>query len=574
MRKELHIAAINCVLQDVKDRSFIGGVKRCIDNMPEDIRKEKDVKCTLEVLSNILDDNITEKKEILLDFASKDYSDDIKCQIDENTKYSRKFRKDLLDLLNASSVRSNVLPMVNSIVEALDEIHYNTNDGKAVVNALSTFMDNLDSLHKTAYKSKVSTGSSNILIMDPDENTTHGTLDATIKELREADMFKIKTIEALDMIVGGGFAPKSLTVFAAYTGHGKSLIMQNLILYASKNNERQRFDVAEGFKPCIIFISLELTKKQLLERHLAWCGHKIPATDLANMKDKDIEKLVIDANKQAGLQIPIMYIERLNGDMSTNIMDIEDEMNNCFNAGFQPVLTIIDYVDRLDVFDVKARSLGSSGSDGSMLLKQKVRECRELGVRKNVPVVTAAQLSGEVGTIISEIEKTPKKLDVLPNVPQSFLAGSKYLGAEVEYLIFCNKTEIEERDSESDRNIVKKNFLSMCVKKDRDGHSRYYKSTRDKENEAAYLQYTRRLSMEPNTKRFMSSSGENHVVIPMNGFNITDDDYGRSIRMFYLGSDNTSFQQFDSSSSMNDDMSISFDSESEEALARDLLENM
>lgn len=571
MRKELHAAVINCVLQDITDRSFLGGVKRCIDNMSEEVRNERDIKETSDLISRILDENITEKREVLIDVVNRNYSDDFRCVIDENSRYTRKYKRELLDLLNAQSLRSNVIEYVDNMVTNLEDIDYNTSNSKAIVKAVNDFMANLDQLHKTAHKSKITAGSSNILIMDPDEQTTHGTLDSTIRDLRESISNRIKTIPPIDMLTGGGVAPKTLTLFCAYTGHGKSMIMQNIVLFSSKNNAIPTFNVQEGLKPCIVFISLELTKKQLLERHLRWCGVNTTLEELKDATDNEINQMVLKANKNAGLQIPIMYIERLSGDMPTDIMDVEDEMNNCYNAGFQPVLTVIDYVDRLEVHDVKHRHYSNSGSEGSALLRQKGKECRELATRRNVPVITAAQLSGEVGNIISECEKHPKKIDVLVNVPQSCLAGSKYLGTEIELMVFCNKTEIEERSMDSD--IVKKqHFLSMCVKKDRDHTAKYIRSERDKVNESAYLQYTKKLSVEPETKRFMSNAGEVHVCIPMESFKLSEDDYGRSIRMFYLGSENTSFQTFDAS--QNDDMEFALDIEQEEAIAKDALMSM
>ena len=44
MRKELIINIINCILQDIKDRAFISASNRCINNMNEEYKQDKDVK--------------------------------------------------------------------------------------------------------------------------------------------------------------------------------------------------------------------------------------------------------------------------------------------------------------------------------------------------------------------------------------------------------------------------------------------------------------------------------------------------------------------------------------------------
>ena len=541
MRKELIVAVLNCILQDVKDRAFVSAANRCINSMNQEYKTDKDIQLLLHVLSKVLDENIIDRNEVMYEISQTEFSDEVKVNINDDSFYTASFRKDLLDTINAISVRSKVENTVTTLQDSLNTIEYASNS-KKTVDAMRTFMQASDELYKQVNMIKIGSASSNVLIIDPDAETTHGTLTPVLVDMRKAVTHRIKTIPAIDMLCGGGFTGKTCILFGAYTGSGKSMILQNIALYTSKRN---RCDIiSEEYKPCVLYISLELTRKQLMVRHLQWCGISIDEEEMKRMTDEDIERLVLETNKKSGLQLPIVYIERLTGDYYTTINEVDDEFNNCVNLGFMPIMVLIDYVDRLEVYSSKHQHLGTTGADGAALLRQKVKECRDLAVHKSVPVLTAAQLSGEVGNIIGECAKWPRQVDPVLNFSPGLLAGSKLLSTELELMIFCHKTSIEERNEETDQ-ITYQNFMSMGVKKDRDGTARYNRSPRDMDNETMYVHYTKGLRNSGPVRTLIPNSSEIHVVMPLDKFRIREDDYGRSIRMFYLSDDNTmSYEPF------------------------------
>ena len=570
MRKELIINILNCILQDVKDRAFISASNRCVNNMDDEYKNDTDVTLLLDLLGKILDEGVSDKNEILYMISQTEFSDEVKLNIDDNASYSKKFRSDLLDMINAISIRSKVEKTVDELVDTLSTIEYSTSS-KKTVNALRDFMQSADELYKKVNMIKIGSASSNVLIIDPDDNSTHGTLTPVLTDMRQAATNKIKTLPAVDMLAGGGFVGKTCILFGAYTGSGKSMILQNLALYTSKSNECTIAN--DDYKPCVLYISLELTRKQLMVRHLQWCGVSINEEEMKKMTDEDIEKLVLETNKKSGLKLPIVYIERLTGDYYTTISEVDDEYNNCMNIGFQPIMVLIDYVDRLEVYSNKHKLLRSTGAEGAALLRQKVKECRDLAVHKNIPVITAAQLSGEVGNIIGECNKYSRQVDPVLNFSSSLLAGSKLLSTELELMIFCHRTQIEERNEDTNQ-ITYQNFMSMGVKKDRDGIAKYILSPRDIENETMYVHYTKGLRNAGPVRPLIPNSSEIHVVMPLDKFRIRDDDYGRSIRMFYLSDDNTmSYEPFNMSDNTTLDEYI-LDEEIENNQIEEKLNNM
>lgn len=570
MRKELIISIINCILQDIKDRAFISASNRCLNNMNEEYKQDSDVQNLISVLGTILDEGVCEDREALYIISQTDFSDEIKVNIDDNASYSKRYRNDILDTVNAISIRSKVEDTVDDLTDSLSTIEY-SNNSKKTVEALRNFMRTAEELYKKVNMIKIGSASSNVLIMDPDDDTTHGTLTPVLVEMRQAVTNRIKTIPAIDMLSGGGFTGKTCILFGAYTGSGKSMILQNIGLYVSKSNECEMIN--NEYKPCVLYISLELTRKQLMVRHLQWCGVSIDEAGMKEMTDEDIEKLVIETNRKSGLKIPIVYIERLTGDYHTTISEVEDEYNNCMNVGFQPIIVLIDYVDRLDVYSAKHQNLGTTGGEGAALLRQKVKECRDMAVHKAIPVITAAQLSGEAGSIIGECGKYSRQVDPVLNFSPGLLAGSKALSTELELMVFCHRTQIEERNEETNQ-ITYQNFMSMGVKKDRDGVSRYILSPRDIENETMYVHYTKGLRNAGPVRPLIPNSSEIHVVMPLDKFRIREDDYGRSIRMFYLSDDSTmSYEPFNLENNITLDECV-IDEELENKKIEDELKNM
>ena len=50
-----------------------------------------------------------------------------------------------------------------------------------------------------------------------------------------------------------------------------------------------------------------------------------------------------------------------------------NEISNYKRNGFEPIIVIVDYVDRMDVTSTRHAQLGMSGSDGSNVLDKNVK---------------------------------------------------------------------------------------------------------------------------------------------------------------------------------------------------------
>ena len=540
MKQALHTAMVNIILQDPKDRFYITSVKKFLDSIPpEALTEDPDLQETAKFVNKLVETGMDSKQEVLFHISTVPYSTMFKATLDDTESYTGDYKSYVLKSLTAELLVLNIRPYIDNISTDLNRIEYDYTS-KEGADASSRIINNIQTLRDVSENINLDIGKSNILVIDPMADTIDKSVMQTVTSIQEQAAERVKVSKPIDMMVGGGFAPDTLTLFAAITGRGKSLIMHNIALYASKNNKRDQFGT--DLTPCILFVSLELTREKLFRRHLAWCGISLSEEEIKKMSEVEVAELMLNSSKKAGLNIPIIYIERLKGTDSkkdgfttTNHNDVANEITNYKRNGFEPVIVIVDYVDRMDVSSLKHAQLGMSGSDGSNVLKQKCKELRDLAIDYNIPIISAIQLNGMAMGMMAECEPYYKYIDILQNFKDDWTSSSKQLGTEVETLVFCHTFGINEtilNESGNDTVITSK-YISMRVMKDRDDNARYIRSKRDDMWESAYLAHLNAAKIGRPYSYLLKTSALPHVVMAMNGFRIMDDDWGRSITMFY-----------------------------------------
>lgn len=520
---------LNAVLQDLRDRHFIAMAKRKLESNHPDILQDPDVKLAITFLDELVLHDIDEQKEALYMINSLEFSEDVKGNLDE-TRYSKKFKKDLLTNLDTNGVVSNLQPTIDRIVEGLSKVKMS--HGKKSADALNGIYDDIEELHQTSFKSKVSTTSGKYLIFDPIIRDSQGTISNVYEEVLNSVTNQIKTFPALDQFFGGGIRPSSAVIFAARPANFKSGMLHNIALYASKNNTVSSFDLKPGLKPCIVFFSLELYSRQMFQRHLEWCGIHLSDEDVRKMSEKDLIAMVSESYQKVGLNIPIIYVVRIQGEYSTNVEDIAAECRTIENTyGYQAVMCLIDYIDRMQVLSKEHRKYSGVGAEGSAVLRQKVAECRNLAGQLKAPVVTAAQLNGEAELVIGQYAPYFRQLDLLHAFHQGMLAGSKILSSELEALIFLHKVTIENRSQDGEIR-ESRSYIAARLVKDRDNLAQYVFSKRDMAQDAAYRRYTTQIKNSP-LRELLKITSDAHTVIPLDHYRLSDEDYAYSIRCFY-----------------------------------------
>ena len=163
MESSLLATAINCTIQDLKDRQFISGFKKQLELLPDKEREDKNIKEAINFLADVINRDMTEKQECLYELFSRDFTDDLKSLFDDDTNYSKAFKRDFLTKLSANRSITTLKPFSERLQSLIDEVELN--NGKRATNALYSLYDTIEELQKTAYKVKTSSTSGNIVII-------------------------------------------------------------------------------------------------------------------------------------------------------------------------------------------------------------------------------------------------------------------------------------------------------------------------------------------------------------------------------------------------------------------------
>lgn len=540
--KSLHSNILTAIISDPSDRSFISTLRSFFDSIPE---PNEDEEYTKTILKNIMIQNIIEKDEVIFNIASADYSDKVISNVLYDVSYTQFYKKSLLAKLNMTKCINKFVPYRDEFVALLDTMDRESGNKKAE-NALHELIELTGRMHKTAQDFMLGNTTSNVLVLNPLASREDTSMFLNIANVMiKSTKNRVKTIPVFDNMWGGGAIPGSLYLLPGISGKGKSLVMQNLALYACKHNNPEDF-VSDGLTPAVLFFSYEMDFRQCLERTISWLGLSVPQIDEERGETKHeyaerLSQVMNDGFTKFGIKIPIVYITQ-DTDSGSDLPDagtIEAEIERMKNDyGLQPIFIAIDYLDRMDLRNKRLRGMGESGADGAVKTRLKAREVRDVAKRKQIAMFSATQLDAAAMGRCDAMEPYQRQFDIILEFGMMNVSGSKNLRAEVEDVVLVHKFEVETKDPNTDEKI-KRDFVAVKQEKDRDGKAAYKLSSRDKENFHMYQQYTQLL--KNSAKRDMLKlTTKVHAVIPMEGFRMSDVDYAMSIRMFYP-SENSDF---------------------------------
>lgn len=204
---------------------------------------------------------------------------------------------------------------------------------------------------------------------------------------------------SLDDAIGGGLMKQSLTIISASSGVGKSLSLYNLSNNLSIN----------GLSSLII--SLELDEARIYKRLAANVTHINPR-DIKHKVNEAISKIKM-ARKNRG---DIVLVKLPTGTCCNEIEAFLKESELKLGRVFDCIM-----VDYMDIMSPNDRSIPVS--DISNRDKAIATELREMGVRHNIPIVTAAQQT-----------KDAEESKVLNH---SHLSGGKYKSNICDLMIYA-----------------------------------------------------------------------------------------------------------------------------------------
>lgn len=164
-----------------------------------------------------------------------------------------------------------------------------------------------------------------------------GNIDSTIEQMKE-DLYKdsvsgIKSFGNLDMLLGGGLYPGTVTTLAGRPSQGKSVFAVNLIEKALKHNDNLVIDL----------FTLEMNQKEVIQRFLSkWLNVPVSSLRTANKtlskKQKEQAEKMLNHFKGIGLNIDFESdtLQKMVRQIKKRSFDAKKQSKN--------YLLIIDYI--------------------------------------------------------------------------------------------------------------------------------------------------------------------------------------------------------------------------------------
>lgn len=189
-------------------------------------------------------------------------------------------------------------------------------------------------------------------------------------------------IDYLNKVTGNGVSKKTLNVFVASTGIGKSLMMCHFAAYNLLCNKN------------VLYITMEMSEEKIAQRIDANMMH-IPIQDTTHISREEFMRNIDSIAKKTKGKLVIK--EYPNGSASTtHFRHLLGELK--LKSKFVPDIIYIDYVN----ICASSRIKNMTGTNSYGYIKAVTEELRALAVDFDVPVITATQLN-RGGMVSSDI---------------------------------------------------------------------------------------------------------------------------------------------------------------------------
>ena len=556
-----HSQLLSAVLSNPKNRKFTNEIKKFLWLIHD---PGVDEVLSRNFIDEVLSKGISDKEEIEYKFGAVNYENKSLCRLVSNDrKYSEEFHRSLLAKLSMKLTISSLGEDIRNINDSFNEINSYQNELTAV-RAYQNIQDDVLNLNVKLQKNKLTSDKTSTLIIKPSNGDEVNDLSDVAHELRVSVTNKVKTIPAMDNMWGGGLGI-GLYLVGGISGYFKSGLMQNLIMYAAKNNDRDRFNIEDGYEPAVIFFSFEMQSIQCFRRTLNWLGEPEPLSEGLTEEEhaRLLQEVLGRGLKKHNINTNIIYVvpsQNESGpdgssDNESGLPDsqyISDTLDRLkVDNGIVPILIAVDYLDKMGVVNKIANRSGDSGGEGAAKTRMKAHELRQISLKYKIPVITATQLNGFAMAVVDKLAPYSKQLDVVTEFGLEMIAGSRNLRAECEDVILMHLVTVDVKGDGGDKRETAK-FLAIKQDKDRDNVGVYFFSERDRLNAHAYNTYTSQIKTSV-YGHLLKESSKLHVVIPLNGFRMSETDCGKSIRMFYT-SDNSGYLSLSELMSGGDDM--------------------
>lgn len=356
------------------------------------------------ILSNLLFDDVYSRK--IIPFLKKEYfSEKVEAIISEEIvrffdKFNNPITKEILniELANRKDINDSELLETLNLVETFAETPINkvwlVDETEVFCKQRAVYLAILESIQIIEGNDKKYTQEAIPALLSEalgvcfDTSVGHDYFedaDARFEYYRRKEEKIPFDIEIMNKITGGGLSKKSLTVYLAGTGVGKSLVMCH--------NAASALDQGKN----VLYISMEMAEERIAERI------DVNLLNLGMTEIKTVEKSIFDSRvqklkkKTQGTLIVKEYptASAHAGHFRALIEELKVKKN------FTPDIIFIDYLN----ICASQRIKYGNGANSYTIVKSIAEELRGLAVEYNVPLVSATQANRE-GINSSDLDLT------------------------------------------------------------------------------------------------------------------------------------------------------------------------
>ena len=259
-------------------------------------------------------------------------------------------------------------------------------------------------------------------------------VEAVVEDLSRPSNYVKTGLQYLNEMYVGGYEAGRVYMYLGPSGGGKSVILLHSAIWGRNFNSDNITLKDPSKQPCIIFLSMENSIKETVERIFNMYFND----DIRKYDPKVVTRMLqekagfsLDVN---GINLKIMY--RPNKSISTD--DLYTIIDEYEEEGYETIMLVLDYVKRIRPAQMT--------KDVRLDLGNIVDELTVLAKLRNIPVVSATQMNREAIKVIEEASQSGAT-DIAKKLGSSHVGESWTMVENVDYLTAIFKEYKQSTDT-------------------------------------------------------------------------------------------------------------------------------
>lgn len=477
--KAINLAALNLLLAHTDEHILINAIYNAYADivLTKDLLMELDddvlalIKTVKMISNDIYEKGIKTPKEAQRYFSMANMDSELKEYVTNSIEVLSD--KMLEEYTNFFGLNSNIITMSQSfkkLVNMWDD--FSTASLSDIGKLKSEFLSASDVFYKNVTKFREETVKSKDFAIDPMDDKMSFGVEQLEEDVVKADKNTLYTGTWFDNITGG-LKAESLYIVCAISGGGKSLFMQNMAEEISCHMKRDDLSIPSGTVPAILYVNLEISSRQLIERSIAFhkgdrdyifYGDKRTAPTTIEEREEDrggMRRRLTEMYKDSGVEIPIIYHTENSTQRKYSIADLKNTILRYQQKGFTIVGVFTDYLDKFKWNQNEAPN--ERERDEPITLK--AYEHKDLASDFKIPVITAAQINRAGESAIKDELCRAQYKDIVKKFNSSFIGKAQTITNVPEQLYFVHKYSVSHVECDN-------NYFALVVDKDRDHNAK------------------------------------------------------------------------------------------------------